>query len=156
MNSSISSPFTTIEIQKSLSPKYLSRRHPLFDLLVSNYWAKFVSRFLVAHASRLQKMPSSKLVQPPLSMNPVLESWRSLLHNFMHVEGLKCWWPFQWDNGSLAYCACCDTSDLPVTMRKVIATSHCISQLCFIMSARGLCKPCIRACHCLLSVTKWW
>lgn len=86
------------------------------------------------------------MVQPALSMNLVLQSWRNSLHSFMSAGGLKCWWPFQCDNVALNFCACCRTSDLPVTMGKVIATSHCISHLCFTISACCLCNSCMRAC----------
>lgn len=94
-------------------------QHLVFDLLLSNYWVKFRSLFLVALASKLQKMPSSKLIPGSQIRENVPESWRSSFSSFMLMGGLKCWWPFWWGNVASTYFGCCHTSDLPGSLTKV-------------------------------------
>lgn len=116
----------------------------MFDLLVSNYWVKFRSLFLVALASRLQNVPSSKLVKPLLPISLVPECKRSSSCSFTFTWGLKCWWPLWWGNVAYAYLGCCHTSDLPGWLRKVKAALQCLTLLCSTVSTFCLGDACVR------------
>lgn len=128
----------------------------VFDLLVSNYGVKFRSLFLVALASRLQNVPSSKLVKPLLPISLVPECKRSSSCSFTFTWGLKCWWPLWWGNVAYAYLGCCHTSDLPGWLRKVKAALQCLTLLCSTVSTFCLGDACVRPCRCLLPGITWW
>lgn len=152
VNSRFSLPFAMIVIHKS-SPKQLSTQHPLFVLLARS---KFMSLVLVAHIIRLQKMPSSKLVPPLFCRNLVLKGsfFPEIFFFFFNIRSDVL--------VTISVGQCCfhlrcllSCFRLPVSVGKVIATSHCIHLylLCFIMSACFLCNLGIRACCCHLWMT---
>lgn len=119
-----------------------------------------MSLVLVAHIIRLQKMPSSKLVPPLFCRNLVLKGSFFPEIFFFFFFNIRSDVLVTISVGQCCFHLLCLLScfRLPVSVGKVIATSHCIHLylLCFIMSACFLCNLGIRACCCHLWMTNWW